>query len=112
MREVGVGLYDVAIGEDLKASVLSTKNAWMLGFKEVWLSAVNRTHQRILAKLGVDRLILAEREVGQHIAQMLHKPLVHNHVSLGNGFHFADPKVPEKLQGRRMDDAGLLTPST
>lgn len=113
MREAGVGLYDVAIiaiGEDLEASILCTMNARMLGVKEVWVKAISRTHHRILAKLGVDRVILAEREVGQHIAQMLHNPLVRDYVSLGNGFHVVDLKVPEKLQGRRMDDAGLLTP--
>src|SRR3546814_8335017 len=35
----------------------------------------------------------------QHIAQMLHNPLVRDYVSLGNGFHVVDFRVPEPLDG-------------
>ncbi|WP_128294082.1 potassium channel family protein [Afifella aestuarii] len=100
LREAGVGACDVAvvaIGEDLEANVLCTMNVKLLGVPTVWVKATSRTHHRILAKLGVDRVIQAEREVGQHIAQMLYNPLVRDYVSLGNGFHIIDLRVPEEL---------------
>src|SRR3546814_18369936 len=65
----------------------------------IWVKAMNRIHHRILAKLEVDRVILAEQEMGQHIAQMLHNQLVRDYVSLGNGFHVVDFRVPEPLEG-------------
>ncbi|MDZ5699573.1 TrkA family potassium uptake protein [Chelativorans sp. M5D2P16] len=110
LREAGVGRYDVAviaIGEDLEANILCTMNVKVLGVKTVWVKALSRTHHRILIKMGADRVILPEQEVGQHIAQMLHNPLVHDYVSLGNGFHVVDFRVPEDLDGKPLADVEL-----
>ncbi|MBZ8132518.1 TrkA family potassium uptake protein [Afifella sp. IM 167] len=100
LREAGVGACDVAviaIGEDIEANVLCTMNARLLGVSTIWAKATSRTHHRILTKLGADRVIQAEHEIGQHIAQMLYNPLVRDYVSLGNGYHIVDLRVPEQL---------------
>jgi len=100
LREAGVGSYDVgvvAIGEDLEANILCTMNIKLLGVDTIWVKALNRTHHRILAKLGADRIIQPEHEVGQHIAQVLHNPLIRDYVSLGNGFHIVDFHMPERV---------------
>jgi len=102
LREAGVDAYDVAvvtIGEDIEASVLTTMNLKMLGIDEIWAKADSRTHHRILSKLGADRVVHPEQETGQHIAQMLHNPLVRDYLSLGNGYHIVDLSVPEQLHG-------------
>ncbi|MBL3571047.1 TrkA family potassium uptake protein [Rhodovulum visakhapatnamense] len=112
LREAGVGNYDVAlvaIGEDLEANILCSMNVKMLGVKAIWVKALSKTHHRILSKIGVDRIVLPEQEVGQHIAQMLHNPLVRDYVSLGNGFHVVDLTVPEPLEGRAVGDVKLLS---
>ena len=111
LRELGVGNYDVAvvaIGEELDSSILCTMNLKMLGVPTVWVKAMSRTHHRILTKLGADRVILPEQEIGRHIAQMLHNPLVRDYVSLGNGFHVVDFRVPESLDGKPIDAVGLF----
>lgn len=110
LREAGVGSYDVAvvaIGEDLESNVLCTMNVKMLGAPTVWAKATSRTHHRILAKLDIDRVIQAEHDIGLHVAQMLHNPLVRDYVSLGNGFHIVDFQVPEKLDGTDVQSLAL-----
>lgn len=110
LREAGVGTYDVAvvaIGEDIEGSILCTMNAKLLGVPTIWVKAISRTHHRILSRLDVDRVILPEQEIGRHIAEMLHNPLVRDYVSLGNGFHVVDFHVPESLDGKRVDEVGL-----
>lgn len=112
LKEAGVGNYDVAvvaIGEDIEASILCTMNVKMLGVETLWVKALNRTHHRILSKLGVDRVILPEQEVGQHIAQMLHNPLVRDYVSLGNGYHVVDFTVPSQLAGKPVGDPAIFS---
>ncbi|WP_319414263.1 TrkA family potassium uptake protein [uncultured Cohaesibacter sp.] len=102
LKEAGLADYDVAviaIGEDLEANILCTMNAKLLGVETIWVKALNKTHHRILSRLGADRVILPEQEVGQHIAQMLHNPQVRDYVSLGNGFHVVDFKAPAALNG-------------
>lgn len=110
LREAGVGDYDVAvvaIGEELEANVLCTMNVRLLGVPTIWVKAMSRTHHRILSKLGADRVIEPEQDIGRHIAQMLHNPLVRDYVSLGNGFHVVDFRVPESLDGKQVDAVGL-----
>ncbi|ABD56467.1 potassium channel family protein [Jannaschia sp. CCS1] len=105
LKEAGVDSVDVgvvAIGTDIEASILSIINLKTLGVETVWAKATSKSHHRILSKLGVDRVIHPEKEVGQHIAQVLHNPLVRDYVSLGNGQHVVNFRVPDSLQGKTL----------
>ncbi len=107
LKEAGVDAVDVgvvAIGTDIEASVLTAINLKTLGVETIWAKAASKNHHRILARLGVDRVIHPEREVGQHVAQVLNNPLVRDYVSLGNGQHVVNFRVPEALEGRSLSD--------
>lgn len=112
LREAGIGDCDVAlvaIGEDLESSLLAAVNLKLVGAGEVWAKAISRTHHRILSRIGVDRVIHPEVEIGQRIAQVLHNPLVRDYVSLGNGYHVVRILIPEKLDGKELADLGHAT---
>ncbi|PZX11829.1 trk system potassium uptake protein TrkA [Palleronia aestuarii] len=100
IQECATGL--VAMGENLEASVLSAMNLRLVGVDKVWAKATSRTHHRILSRLGVDRVIHPEVDVGRQIAQALHNPLVRDYVSLGNGYHVVNMRVPEALTSKRI----------
>lgn len=105
LREAGFDRYGavlVAIGEDLEASILATLNARLVGCRTVWVKARDRTHHRILTRLGADRVILPEIEMGQHVAQMMHNPLVRDYASLGNGYFAMSLDVPPQIEGRAL----------
>ncbi len=107
LREAGVGDCDigvVAMGSDLESSILSAINLKLLGVQTVWAKATTKTHHRILSKLGVDRIVHPEVEVGQHIAQVLNNPLVRDYVSLGNGYHVVNFRIPKALEGKALRD--------
>lgn len=107
LREAGVDACDVgivAMGSDLEASILASINLKLIGVPVVWAKATTKTHHRILRKIGVDRVIHPEVEVGQHIAQVLHNPLVRDYVSLGNGFSVVNFRIPESLEGKSLKD--------
>ena len=107
LREAGCGDCDVglvAIGSALEASILASINLKMLGVPLIWAKATTKTHHRILSKIGVDRVIHPEVEVGQHIAQVLNNPLVRDYVSLGNGFHVVNFRIPKSLEGKQLAD--------
>lgn len=110
LKEAGIDQYDVAliaIGRDIQASILTTMNLKMLGIGTIWVKASNKTHHRILSKLGADRVILPEQEMGRHIAQMLNNPVVQDYVSLGNGFSVVSIVIPDRLAGRDMGSLGI-----
>ncbi len=105
LREAGMGHCEVAvvaIGENLEANILCAMNARLLGIETIWAKAISRTHHRILSKIGVERIVHAERDMGQRVAEMLHNPLVRDYVSIGNGYHMVDFVAPERLEGRSL----------
>lgn len=107
LREAGLDVCDVglvAMGDDLEASILAAINLRLIGVPVVWAKATTKTHHRILSKLGVDRIIHPEVEVGKHIAQVLHNPLVRDYVSLGNGYHVVNFRIPEALEGKSLSE--------
>ncbi|MDK3017925.1 potassium channel family protein [Pseudodonghicola flavimaris] len=113
LREAGIDRYDVAltaIGRDIEASILTTMNLKMLGIETIWAKASSRTHHRILSKLGIDRVILPEQEMGRHIAQMLNNPVVQDYVSLGNGYNVVTIVMPERLEGTPLSALGIGDP--
>lgn len=111
LREAGVDQYDVAviaIGDDLESNVLCTMNVKLLGVETIWAKAMNPTHHRILDRLGADRVIHPEEEIGQHVAQMLHNPLVRDYLNLGEDNYLVDLSIPESFEGKRLEELKLV----
>ncbi|SLN24141.1 Ktr system potassium uptake protein A [Roseivivax jejudonensis] len=107
VKEAGLGDCDVALiamGSDLEASILAAMNVKLAGVETVWAKARTKTHHRILSRIGVDRIVHPEVEVGQHVAQVLHNPLIRDYISLGNGFYVVNFRIPESLEGKTLDD--------
>ncbi|MDB6179978.1 potassium channel family protein [Paracoccus fistulariae] len=110
LREAGVENYNVALvsmGNDLESSILSVMNLKLIGVETIWVKADNRTHHRIMSKMGVDRVLLPDIEMGRHTAQMMNNPAVQDYVSLGNGYNVVNVRVPEELDGRTIADLRL-----
>lgn len=110
LREAGVGQCDtvlVAIGNDLEANIVTVMNVKVIGVKQVWAKATSRTHHRILSRLGVERVVHPEAQMGQRVAQMLHNPLVRDYISLGNGFYAISVVVPESMADRSVSSLKL-----
>lgn len=107
IREAGVNRFDlglVSIGGDLEGSIVATMNLRLNGINTVWAKAANRTHHRILSKIGADRVLLPASEMGRHTAQMLNNPIVQDYINLGNGFSVVNVLVPKRLTGRMLSD--------
>ncbi|MHA6326433.1 potassium channel family protein [Roseivivax sp. CAU 1753] len=107
LKEAGIGDCDaalVALGSDLEASILAAINLKLVGVETIWAKARTKTHHRILSRLGVDRIIHPEVEVGQHVAQVLHNPLIRDYISLGNGYYVVNFRIPESLEGKSLSE--------
>lgn len=110
LREAGIDQCEtvlVAIGEDLEANIVSVMNVKVIGVKQVWAKASTRTHHRILSRIGADRVVHPERQMGQRVAQMLHNPLVRDYVSMGNGYYAISVNVPESMAEHRVSELKL-----
>ncbi len=74
IRSLGIRNFDVAvisIGADIQSSILVTLMAKELGVKYVVAKAQNELHGKVLYKIGADRVVFPEREMGLRIAKNL-----------------------------------------
>lgn len=112
LEELGLADYDaavVAIGEDLESNILSTLSLKSMGVARVWVKAHGPSHHRILVKLGADRIIHPEDEMGQRVANSLNYPFVLDYIALGGDYFIVEIEVTDKLDGQmlaQLDPAG------
>lgn len=74
MRALGIGNFDVvivSIGSHLEAGVMATLIAKELGVPYILAKAQSDMQKKILEKIGADRVIFPEREMGVRIANSL-----------------------------------------
>ena len=74
LRSLGIRNFDVgivAIGKDIQSSIMITLLLKELGIPYVVAKASTEVHQKVLQKLGADRIILPEYEMGRRIAANL-----------------------------------------
>ncbi|TJX13022.1 TrkA family potassium uptake protein [Tissierella creatinini] len=74
LKELGLSNFDVvviAIGSDTEASIMATIMAKELGAKKVIAKATTDFQGKVLAKVGADRVIFPERDMGVRVAHNL-----------------------------------------
>ena len=74
LRQLGVADFEAAVitmGDDVKASSVITMHLKELGVKYVIAKAADDFHGRMLTRLGADKVIFPERDMGQRVAHNL-----------------------------------------
>lgn len=61
----------VAIGDDVEASIMATLNCKDLGVKHVVAKALNEQHGKALSRVGADRVVYPQRDMGARVAHNL-----------------------------------------
>jgi len=110
IASLGVEDFDaavVAIGEDLEANVLCTLALKHIGVARVWVKALTPGHHRVLEKLGADRIIHPEHEIGLHVAQALNYPYVVDYIALGSDYFVVELEVTEAVDGTPVSELRL-----
>lgn len=93
LRSLGVHNFDcavVAMGTDLATSVLVTLNLKELGVPVVICKAHDEMQKRALEKIGADRVVIPEREIGQKLAQRLASASVLDFIELSPDYSIAE----------------------
>lgn len=107
LRSVGARNFDcgvVAIGDVIQASILATILLKELGVKKVVAKAVSHLHGRVLERIGVDRIIYPERDMGVRVAHQLVSPNLLDYIELSKQYTIAELSVPQCLSGKSLSD--------
>lgn len=110
LRDLNVAGFDgaaVVIGENIEASVLATANLKELGVPFVVARAVTELHARVLERIGADRIVEPEKEMGAQVARTMASPVVIDYVELGGDEALVEASVPEEWTGKSLAELQL-----
>ena len=96
LRSLGIRNFDhviVAIGEDIQASILVTLMLKEMGVPNVLAKAQNEYHARVLEKIGADKVVHPERDMGVRIAHNLVSKNILEFIELSDEFSLAEIRV-------------------
>jgi len=110
LRSLGVRNYDcavLAIGTDLATSVIVTLNLKELGVPQILCKATDEVQKRALEKVGADRVVIPEREMGIKLAQGLSSSSILDYIELSNDCGIVEIPVPEIWMGKTIRELNI-----
>ena len=111
LRDLNVEGFDAAAvvtGENsVEAGILATANLKDLGVPFVVARAITEVHARVLRRVGADRVIQPEREMGQQLARTIASPALMDYVDLGEDEAIIQAEVPDNWAGKSLVDLAL-----
>ncbi len=110
LRALGMRNFDVvvvAIGENIQASILCTVLLKELDVKTVITKAVSDLHGKVLERVGADKVVFPERDMGQKLAYSLSASNVIDYMVLSNEYGIEEIRIPKKLCGITLEKLKL-----
>lgn len=99
LKSLGIRNFDavvVSIGDDIQSSILIALLCKELGVKFVIGKAQNDLHAKVLYKIGVDKVIFPERDMGVKIAHHLASTNILDYVELASDYSLVEiTAIPE-----------------
>ena len=113
LKELGIPDYDaavVAIGSDIVASVMTCVILKTMGLEYIVARARNDLHGNTLERIGVNKVIHAESEMGVRLAHNLFNPNLQEYLELAPNFGLSRMRVPEGFVNKSLKELGFSSP--
>jgi trk system potassium uptake protein len=109
LRELGVGNFDVGIITlpEIEENLLTTLILKKVGVKYVIGRAINDLHGTILERIGADKVIFPEREMGAGLAYVLTLGNIIDYIPVTSEYGVVKMSVPADLAGKSLSEAGF-----
>ena len=113
LRELGVSDYNaavVAVGSDIVVSVMTCVLLQTMGVPYIVARAQNEPHANTLDRLGVNKVIHAEAEMGVRVAHNLFNPNVQEYMELAPNYGISRLRIPDKYVDKTLRENGFSSP--
>ena len=110
MRSLGIRNVDVAIvsiGQDLEASILATLILKDLGIGYVVCKALSELHGKVLERVGADRVVYPERDMGVRVAHNLVSSSLIDYIELSPDHSIAEIVARPEFAGKTLRELNL-----
>ncbi|GAU79775.1 TrkA family potassium uptake protein [Fusibacter sp. 3D3] len=105
IKALGIRNFDVAIvtiGSDIQSSILVTLMIKELGVKHIVAKAQNSSHAKVLYKIGANRVVFPEKEMGIKIAKNLVSGNVLDFIDLAPDYSILEISMNDEWIGKNL----------
>lgn len=110
LEQLGAADFDAAvvtIGDDIKSSCVITMQLKEMGVNCVIVKAYDEFHGRMLTKLGADKVIFPERDMGRRIAHNLVSEKIMDFIELSPEYSLMEMRPKPEWVGRTLKELDL-----
>lgn len=110
LRALGIRNFDVvvvAIGQDIQASILTTLILKDMGVPVLVVKAQTDLHGKVLKKIGADKVIFPERDMGLRVAHNLISPNILDFIELSDDYSIVELRASASMIGQTLRELDI-----
>jgi trk system potassium uptake protein TrkA len=110
LSSLGIKDFDVivvAIGHEIQSSIMTCILLIEMGARFVVARAQTELHGKVLSKIGVNRVVFPERDMGQKLAHSLSAFNIVDLIELSSNSNVVEVSAPEEMVGRSLKELNL-----
>ncbi|MFZ5946005.1 MAG: potassium channel family protein [Bacillota bacterium] len=110
LKALGIRNFDVAIvaiGDNLEANILITVMLKEMGLKHIVVKAQSNLHGKVLEKIGADKVIYPEKDMGVRLAHNLVTTNVMDYIELSPEYGVTEIIAPKAFANKSLGELNL-----
>ena len=110
LKSIGLGNFDVvivAISSDIRASIMATVMAKEMGVPKVVCKAKDELQAKVLYKIGADKVVFPERDMGIRLAYNLASENILDQITLDPEYSIMEIVTPQNWVGKTIIELNL-----
>lgn len=110
LRSLGIRNFDVAvvtIGDNIQSSIMATLLVKELGVKYIIAKGHSDLHAKVLYKIGADRVVLPEKDMGIRVAHNLVSANILDYIELSDDYSVMEIQVLHEWAGKTLNELKL-----
>lgn len=110
LKALGIRNFDVvivAIGQDVQSNILVTVMLKDMGVKNVVAKAVTELHGKVLERIGTDKVVFPERDMGVRVAHALVSKNILDQINISPDYSIVELIAPEEFIGKTLAEGAI-----
>ena len=105
LKKLGIRNFDVAvvtIGDDIQSSIMITLLLRELGVKYIIAKGHNDLHEKVLKKIGADKVVLPEKDMGKRVAHNLVSSNILDYIELSKDYTIIEIEAIDEWKNKSL----------
>jgi trk system potassium uptake protein TrkA len=110
LKSAGIKNFDAAVvstGKNLETSIIVTQILKEMGMGYILAKTQNELHARVLTKLGADRVVFPEHDMGVRIAHNLISTNIIDYIELSPDYSIVEINLPTSWEGKTLHELDI-----